>query len=283
MITEITVTPSEVKLAKGQLEPLMASAIYSDGSSSDVTSTATWKSNDDNTATVTAIELTPKVNELFVKGQPQQLTAMATLTDGSKADITGSVTWDISHNNTAGVTHEGVLTGSATGATNLKSIKGGIVSNTVDISVCSLADACINLFDVGGGKLITNGPSVAYSRSVGGLPHTTTYNLNTAATVAGSNGVYLRFNWGDAENLCVAYNNLRLGGRTNWRMPTECELLGMRHFGDIPSDPRNRNDFPSMVYHGWPAPHHFYWSSTSSSSARYNSILQFLDHEKKKA
>ncbi len=52
VLTEIDVTPSIVSLAMEQTEQLTATAIYSDGSSSDVSSVVTWKSADTATATV---------------------------------------------------------------------------------------------------------------------------------------------------------------------------------------------------------------------------------------
>ncbi|CAH6780636.1 BIG2 domain-containing protein [Vibrio chagasii] len=53
VITAITVTPSQVSVANGQTQQLLATATYSDGTSSDVSSSVTWTSNEPQTATVT--------------------------------------------------------------------------------------------------------------------------------------------------------------------------------------------------------------------------------------
>jgi hypothetical protein len=53
VITAIQVTPSPVDIAKGQSQQLVARATYSDTTSSDISSSVTWTSDDTNTATVT--------------------------------------------------------------------------------------------------------------------------------------------------------------------------------------------------------------------------------------
>ncbi|WP_282250387.1 Ig-like domain-containing protein [Vibrio campbellii] len=57
VIDSIQVTPSPVKIAKGQTQQLTARAIYSDGSDSDVSDSVTWASADTDTATVDALGL----------------------------------------------------------------------------------------------------------------------------------------------------------------------------------------------------------------------------------
>ncbi|WP_394213704.1 Ig-like domain-containing protein, partial [Enterovibrio calviensis] len=53
VITAITVTPSQLSVANGQTQQLLATATYSDGTSADVSSSVTWTSNDPQAATVT--------------------------------------------------------------------------------------------------------------------------------------------------------------------------------------------------------------------------------------
>ncbi|CAH8204630.1 hypothetical protein VAE122_2950001 [Vibrio aestuarianus] len=52
VITSILVTPSPVNIAKGQTQQLTATAIFSDGTSSDISSSVTWAPVDTATATV---------------------------------------------------------------------------------------------------------------------------------------------------------------------------------------------------------------------------------------
>ncbi|EPW7278738.1 Ig-like domain-containing protein [Vibrio parahaemolyticus] len=57
VITSIQVTPSPVNIIKGQTQQLVADATYSDGSSSAVTNSVTWTSDDTATATVSSAGL----------------------------------------------------------------------------------------------------------------------------------------------------------------------------------------------------------------------------------
>ncbi|MDH5869446.1 Ig-like domain-containing protein [Vibrio aestuarianus] len=146
VITSIQVTPSPVNVAKGQTQQLTATAIFSDGTSSDISSSVTWAPVDTATATVsstglltavevgnttltatkdgvtsntvnvnvsaaviTVIQVTPSpVN--VAKGQTQQLTATAIFSDGTSSGISSSVTWAPVDTATATVSSTGLLT-----------------------------------------------------------------------------------------------------------------------------------------------------------------------------
>ncbi|MCS6137430.1 hypothetical protein G3496_21280, partial [Shewanella baltica] len=169
---------------------LVATATYSDGTSSDISSSVTWTPADPATATVTpagllsgvaegsttltaseggktsntvnvtvtdavidSIQVTPSpVN--IAKGQKQQLVATATYSDDTSSDISSSVTWTPADPATATVTPAGLLSGVAVGGTTLTASEGGKTSNTVDVDVnvlCSLADTCIDIVDITNG------------------------------------------------------------------------------------------------------------------------------------
>ncbi|EOG5907746.1 Ig domain-containing protein, partial [Vibrio vulnificus] len=180
-ITSIQVTPSPVNVAKGQTQRLVAMATYSDGSSSDISSSVTWTPFDTTYATVTSagllsgaevgnttltatkdgitsntvgvnvsaafitsIQVTPSpVN--VAKGQTQQLVAMATYSDATSSDISNSVTWTSFDTTYATVTSAGLLSGVEVGNTTLTATKDGITSNTVDVDV---TDAVITAIQV---------------------------------------------------------------------------------------------------------------------------------------
>ncbi|TKF03540.1 Ig-like domain-containing protein, partial [Vibrio alginolyticus] len=129
------VTPSPVTVAKGQTQQLVAMAIYSDMTSSDISSSVTWTPVDSSIATVdstgllsgvavgpttltatkdgvTSNEVTVSVTDAVIteiqvtpspvtvaKGQTQQLVAMATYSDMTSSDISSSVTWTPVHTN----------------------------------------------------------------------------------------------------------------------------------------------------------------------------------------
>ncbi|MDE1283557.1 Ig-like domain-containing protein, partial [Vibrio aestuarianus] len=57
VITAILVTPSSVNVAKGQTQQLTATAIFSDGTSSGISSSVTWVPVDTATATVSSTGL----------------------------------------------------------------------------------------------------------------------------------------------------------------------------------------------------------------------------------
>jgi len=180
-ITAIQVTPSPVNVAKGQRWQLEARATYSDGSSSDVSSSASWASVDTATATVTpagllsgvdvgsttltaskdgvtsntvsveisaafitAISVTPP-SVSVVEGQRRQLLATATYSDGNSSDVSDSVTWTSDEPQTVTVTPTGVLAGNAVANTTVTAFKDGVTSNTVDVEVTNAAITSITV------------------------------------------------------------------------------------------------------------------------------------------
>ncbi|WP_434154221.1 Ig-like domain-containing protein [Vibrio cholerae] len=172
-------------------------------------------------AVVVEITVTPSPISVL-ENRTQQLVAMAKFDDGTESDITGSATWSIVGDPTiAEISASGLVTGTTRGDTELTATKDGITSNTVTVNVCTTADACLDIFDTGTGKLFTNSPSVAYLDSIGGSPTNGTYNENGAYGPAGD---FYVFNWVNANALCDTYNNKSISGRTNWRLATRDEL-----------------------------------------------------------
>ncbi|TMX31542.1 Ig-like domain-containing protein [Vibrio sp. Hep-1b-8] len=207
-------------------------------------------------ATVIEISVTPSPISVL-KGRTKQLVALAKFDDGTEFDISDSVTWAIVGDPTiASISASGLLTGIAKGSTAVTAMKGGVISNTVNVNVCDLAGACIDIFDVGNGKLFTNSPSVAYldSINVGGITNGT-YTENGSY---GPTGDFYQFNWANANALCVNYNTYSIGGRTNWRLATKDELKVelFDRFGNM------------FTAHGWPT-YQSYWSITPDGSLYY--------------
>ncbi|MCP5017166.1 MAG: DUF1566 domain-containing protein, partial [Ketobacter sp.] len=291
---DITVTPATVNVAQGQTQQLTATAIYSDGTSGDVTSTVTWTPVDAATATVTPdgllrgievgtttasatqdgitsntvnVEVTNAViTDITVtpspvnvaKGLTQQLTATATFSDATSSDVSNSVTWTPIDTATATVSSAGLLSAVEEGYTTLTATKDGVTSNMVDVNVCAdLAGACIDILDTGSGKLFTNSPSVAYLDSIGGSA--TDGIVTTISNGLGPAGDFYAFYWTNANELCTTYNTLSLGGRTNWHLPTQDELLGLR-------PALNSGGFNARVW-SIRLP---YWSATPEGSEYYS-------------
>ncbi|MDN3632848.1 Ig-like domain-containing protein [Vibrio lentus] len=298
VITAISVTPPSVSVAKGQQTTLMATATYSDTTSSDVSDSVTWTSDDLSTATVTptgslsgvnvgqttitatkdgvtsntvsvevsaavitAISVTPP-SVSVAKGQLTPLMATATYSDTTSSDVSDSVTWTSDDLSTATVTPTGFLSGVNVGQTTITATKDGVTSNTVSVEVyrcTSVGASCIDLFDTGNGKLFTNSPSKLFLFSIGGSANN---GFTQEIGTSGPAGDFFWFSWDNANRLCSTYSNEDLAGRTNWRLATKNELkLLFNTYGNM------------FNARGWPVRLN-YWSSESRGPGFFNIDLR---------
>ena len=213
VLTAIQVTPPSVSVGKGQTRQLTATATYSDNTTANVTGSVAWLPADITTATVsttglligriagsteltasldgvtsntvlvtvtdavlTAIEITPPSVSVS-KGQTRQLTATATYSDNTTANVTGSVAWLPDDTATATVTTNGLLTGVEQGTTEVTASLDGVTSNAVQVSV---TDTVLTAIDI-------TPPSVSVGKGqTQQLTATATYSDNTTADVTGS-------------------------------------------------------------------------------------------------
>src|SRR5262249_2519866 len=152
-------------VAKGLTEQFTATGTYTDGSTTDLTSSVTWASADTTVATISAgglastlatgsttitaslggitsdgdtltvtadplpsIALAP-ANPTVALGQKQQFTATGTLTDNSTEDLTNQVTWTSSDTSVATISNasgsQGLATALATGTTAITASLNG--------------------------------------------------------------------------------------------------------------------------------------------------------------
>ncbi|NOI65030.1 Ig-like domain-containing protein [Vibrio sp. 99-8-1] len=213
MLTDIAVTPSIVSVAKNQTQQLIATATYSDNSSSDVSGSVTWTSADTSTVTVTpsglltgievdtttvtankdgitsnmvninvtaavptAITLTPSVVSV-AKGQTKQLIATEIYSDSSSSDVSDLVAWTPVDTSTATITSTGLLKGVEIGHTTVTAVKDGITSNSisVDVTEATITDIVVTPSIVGVAKGQTEQ-----------LAATATYSDNSSSDVSGS-------------------------------------------------------------------------------------------------
>ncbi|WP_323880875.1 Ig-like domain-containing protein, partial [Aeromonas caviae] len=95
-------------------------------------------------AVLTAIQVTPPSVSVG-KGQTRQLTATATYSDNTTANVTGSVAWLPADITTATVSTTGILTGRIAGSTEVTASLDGVTSNAVQVSV---TDAVLTAIDI---------------------------------------------------------------------------------------------------------------------------------------
>ncbi len=190
----VTSTSPAMTMAAGSKLQLKATAVYSDQSTKDVTSSAAWSSSNasitidgaglataptgsDATSTVSAAYsgmqgsagLTIKsasISAIVVSsasstiGQavPTPFTAVGTFGTGSAAfsqDISSCATWSTSVPSVATVDSNGVVTGLSKGTTDITAAWGGMTSAPVTLNVTGMALVSIVIQDQGGGGVYT--------------------------------------------------------------------------------------------------------------------------------
>jgi hypothetical protein len=159
-LLSITVSPNQTSLPSGELEQLAATGNFSDGSTQNLTQSATWSSSSavvnvnaqgvvtgvssgvaqvsaayqgvTGSASVTvggpglvAITVSPNQSSLPL-GETKQLTAMGSFSDGSTQNLTPSATWISSSQAVASVNAQGIVTAVGVGATQLSATYQGI-------------------------------------------------------------------------------------------------------------------------------------------------------------
>jgi len=162
------VTPAVANVAVGTKTTLKATATYSDGSTRDVTTTATWSSDTTSvasvasgvvtgaspgtatvsaafgglsgsakitvpTATVTSLSVTPSNPTAAIQGAVQ-FHAVVTLSDGTTQDVTQTATWSTSDGSVATVSATGLATGLAAGKSDIQA-SADMVSGSTTLTV----------------------------------------------------------------------------------------------------------------------------------------------------
>jgi uncharacterized protein YjdB len=171
VLTAIAATPGTASVAVGAKQQFTAMATYSDGSTADVTATASWTdtnakvatitSSGDATAvaagsttvtasldtitgtaaltvaaaskTLTAIAITPGTANILA-GATQQFTATATYSDSSTENVTATVSWTTSNAVVAKINSAGLATALASGSATVTATLSG-VSGSANLAV----------------------------------------------------------------------------------------------------------------------------------------------------
>jgi hypothetical protein len=161
----LVVTPTNLSLAAGQQQQFTATGTYTDGSSKNLTNTATWTSSAPSVATIgsnglasslasgsttiraslgsisgstiltvtapvlVSIAVTPS-NPTIAAGQQQQFTATGTYSDGSHQNLTGTAIWTSSAPSVATISSSGLATSLASGGTTIRASLGSVSGST---------------------------------------------------------------------------------------------------------------------------------------------------------
>jgi hypothetical protein len=164
-LVSIAVTPANPSIAKGATRQFNATGTYSDGSTLDLTSSATWASSNGAVATVTAtglatgaaqgnsqisagsagvtgsttltvgaavlvsIAVTP-ANQTVKAGALIQYVATGTYSDGSTQNLTNSVTWTSSNTGAVTIASGGLATTVKAGTATISATSGSVAGNT---------------------------------------------------------------------------------------------------------------------------------------------------------
>lgn len=178
-LVSVAVTPNQSSLPVGESEQLTATGTFSDGSTQDLTQSATWLSlgssvasvspsgdataNAVGTATISAttgskagsasltvtpaaiisINVTPATLSLGL-GSSRQFQAIATMSDGTTQDLTRVVAWSSTQPAIAGVSSGGLAIAQEVGSTSIVAQDGG-VTGSANLTVMPLI--AVNYFD----------------------------------------------------------------------------------------------------------------------------------------
>ncbi|MGH9529025.1 MAG: Ig-like domain-containing protein [Terriglobales bacterium] len=165
-LISISLTPPASSVPKGSTIQLAATGMYADGTTGDVTSSATWASSGASVASVnssglvtgagpgtamitatsgqirgaeTLTVLQPVMVSLSIsspgaaipKGRTQQITVTGTFSDGTTQDVTGSVAWTVSPSTVAAVSPTGLVSTLEPGTATISAIAGSLNASTV--------------------------------------------------------------------------------------------------------------------------------------------------------
>ena len=180
VLTSIVVTPTGSSIAKGTTVQLTATGVFSDGTTQDLTLSASWTSTPASLATVdpnglltgtgvgsvsvtatqgavsgsgtvtitpavlTSITITPP-NPSIANGTSVQLTATGTFSDGTTQDLTGSASWTSAPmTGLATVAPNGLVTGTSVGNASVTATQSGVSgATTVNVTPPTLASITI--------------------------------------------------------------------------------------------------------------------------------------------
>ncbi|MDB2387067.1 DUF1566 domain-containing protein [Shewanella sp.] len=173
-------------------------------------------------AVIDTLEITPSNPLTLIVDATEQFGVKATYTDGQTAVNPLNVVWK-SSNASVSVDRSGRVEGLTSGTSTIVAASDNNVQSAgVLVTVCNLAQACIDLFNISSTQILTSPPSKAYLESIQ-LGRLAAGDF-TETGASGPAGQFSTFIWDNANQLCAEYNKNGLGGRTNWKLPTQAVL-----------------------------------------------------------
>ena len=165
-LVSIAVTPANASIIAGTTQQFTATGTYSDGSTQNLTSSATWSSSTLGVATISSAGLASGLtkgsttisatsgtiagsttltvgapalvsiavspaNPSIAKGTTLALKATGTYSDGSTQDITSTAAWTTANSQIATVSAQGAATGASVGSTNVTATSSAISGSTL--------------------------------------------------------------------------------------------------------------------------------------------------------
>jgi uncharacterized protein YjdB len=223
----LQVTPSSLSLPAGDTQQLLATATFTDGSSQDVTNSATYTSSNSavasvsshgrlqttgaGTATITvalgsvsynmsitvtaatlqSLAITPTTINLAA-GTSQQLSAIGTFSDGSTSDLTHSVTWTTSAAANVTVSTTGNVSASVVGGATITAQSGSVTATTM----VTVSAATVVAIIIDPGSITLAAGQTAQLTAIATLSDGTQQSVTTSA------------NWGVSNPLGATISNV---------------------------------------------------------------------------
>ena len=217
VLVSVAVTPASPSLPVGETLQFKATGTFTDGSTQDLTQSATWSSSAATSATITSVGLAsglvagsttitavsgtiqgsttltvvPPVlvsiavapaNASITVVNTQQFTATGTYSDGSTQDLTGTTTWSSLAPGVATITSAGLATGAAVGTSTISATTGSITGST---TLTVLAPVLVSIAVNPGNPSIVVGSTQQFT-ATGTYNNATTQDLTSTATWSSS-------------------------------------------------------------------------------------------------
>jgi hypothetical protein len=207
-LSSIAVTPTNPSIAAGATQQFTATSTYSDGSTRNVSSTATWTTTTASVATIsssglatavatgssvitaavgsisgtTTLTVPPQVTSIAIApatagtytGDTDQFTATATYSNGSTANVTSTVSWTSTNTSVATISTSGLATGLAAGTSAVTASLGGVTSAAVTLTVQAKTVTSIT---------VTPSTASTYTTDTAQFSAMATYNDGSTASV----------------------------------------------------------------------------------------------------